>query len=82
MATKEYYSAKPMAAGTTYIINGSHMAGFIASVAGSVTITDFDGTVLGSALPLALGFNRIPILFNSPAGNSVALTLAAGTLLL
>jgi hypothetical protein len=79
---KEYYSARPMAAGTSLKVDSSHMAGFLASVAGTMTVTDFEGNVLVSALPIAVGFNRIPLLFNSPAGNTVALTTAAGTLLL
>ena len=82
MATKEYYSARLMAAGETAVVNTSHMAGFLASITGTMTVTDFDGSVLVSALPIAVGFNRIPILFNSPAGNKVALTTAAGTLLI
>ncbi len=77
----QYYNARPMAAGTSTTV-GSHIGGFLASVAGTMTITDFGGNVIVSALPIAQGFNRIPIVFNYASGNIVALTTAAGTLLI
>lgn len=79
---KEYYRPQPMAANASYVVAAVHMAGFLGAIAGTMTITDADGTVLVSALPIAVGFNRIPILFNTPAGGIVALTTAAGTLLI
>lgn len=83
MATSEYCRPQLMAADSAYKVNASHVAGFLASVAGTVTITDFDGNVLVSALPLAVGYNRIPLRLNTPAGCVVQLAGgAAGTLLL
>lgn len=81
MATKEHYSAKPMAANTTLVV-GTHIEGFLVAIAGTLTVTDADGTVLVNALPVALGpFIRIPLLFNTGAGGKVTLGGgAAGTL--
>jgi len=80
--TKEYYRAQPMGAGTSFKVGGVHMSGFLGTIAGTMTVTDDDGTVLIDTLPIAVGFNRIPIMFNTPSGGTVALTTAAGTLLL
>ena len=80
--TKEYYRAQPMAAGTSFKVGGVHISGFLATIAGTMTITDADNTVLVDTLPVAVGFNRIPVMFKTPAGGVVALTTAAGTLLL
>lgn len=81
MITKEYNRPQVMGAGSTFRVNGINLAGFLCTVAGSMTITDQDGTILVNALPLTAGtFVRIPLLFNSPSGGTVALTTAAGTL--
>ena len=79
---KEHYAAHPMAADTSRPC-GVTIAGFIATVAGTLTITDADGTVLvdGMAVDPASGFIRIPLLANSSAGCTVTLAGgAAGTL--
>lgn len=78
---QERYSAHPVAANGTYKC-GAGIAGFLATVAGTLTVTDADGTVLVNALPVALGpFIRIPLLFRTSQGGSVTLAGgAAGTL--
>lgn len=77
---KEHYSAKPMAAGSSLKV-GVTIAGFLCTVTGTMTITDADGTVLVSALPVTQGqWIRIPLLFHTSAGGEVSLTTAAGTL--
>ena len=80
---KEYYRPQAMTANSAYNTAGIHVAGFLATVAGTLTITDADGTVHVNALPVAVGFNRIPILLNTSGGGTVQLAGgAAGTLLL
>jgi hypothetical protein len=74
---KEHYNAKPMAANTSLKI-GVTLAGFLANTAGTITVTDADGTVLVDAYPCTAGqgFIRIPVLSNTSAGMTV--TLAGG----
>jgi hypothetical protein len=81
MIMKEYYGAKPMAANATQKV-GVAIAGFLPTVAGTITVTDADGTVLVNAAPIVTGqFVRIPLFFNTSAGGSVTLAGgAAGTL--
>lgn len=86
--SKEYYRGQPMAANSAYHVATSHMAGFLATVAGTMTVTDrspTDGSnvALVTALPLVVGFNRIPLLFQTTGGADVQLAGgAAGTLLI
>jgi hypothetical protein len=79
--SKEHYNPKPMAANSS-VNCGVSLGGFLCTVAGTLTVTDADGTVLVNALPVAVGpFIRIPLLFNSSAGGKVTLAGgAAGTL--
>lgn len=79
--SREHYNAKPMAANSKRDV-GNHVAGFLCTVAGTLTITDADTTVLVNALPVVPGpFIRIPLFFNTSAGGSVQLAGgAAGTL--
>lgn len=79
--SKEHYNPKPMAANST-VECGVSVGGFLCTVAGTLTVTDADGTVLVNALPVAVGpFIRIPLLFKSTAGGRVTLAGgAAGTL--
>jgi hypothetical protein len=78
---KEHYHARPMAANASTPV-GPQIAGFLATVAGTLTVTDADGTVLVNALPVAVGFNRIPLLLRTTAGGVVQLAGgAAGSLL-
>lgn len=80
--TKEHYHAVPMAANATEK-RGAAIAGFLATVGGTLTVTDADGTVLLNAFPItpAMGFVRIPLLARTSAGLTVTLAGgAAGTL--
>lgn len=79
--SKEHYTAHPMAAGSSRKC-GVTLAGFIATVAGTLTVTDADGTVLIDKMTVDpdLGFIRIPLLSNTSEGCTVSLTTAAGTL--
>jgi hypothetical protein len=82
---KEFYRAQPIAANGTFKANGAHIAGFLCTVAGTITITDADATVLVNALPVApaVPWTRIPLYFNTAAGGTVTLAGgAAGTLFL
>lgn len=81
MLVKEYYGAKPMAANATQNV-GVAIAGFLPTVTGTLTVTDADGTVLVSAVPVTAGiFVRIPLMFNTSSGGKVTLAGgAAGTL--
>lgn len=76
----EHYNAKPMAANAS--IKTAAVAGFLCTVAGTLTITDADGMVLLNAFPVAAGsFTRIPLFANTSAGMTVQLAGgAAGTL--
>ena len=74
--SKEHYAAHPMAANASRVC-GVTISGFIAAVAGTLTVTDADGTVLLDAVPVATGvFLRIPLLARTTAGCTV--TLAGG----
>lgn len=80
--SKEHYTAKPMAANST-LVCGVTLAGFLCTVAGTLTVTDADGTVLINALPITANglFIRIPLFSNTSAGCRVTLAGgAAGTL--
>ncbi len=79
---KEHYAAHPMAANASRPC-GATIAGFLCTVAGTLTVTDADGTVLVNALPITANglFIRIPLLTNTSAGCTVTLGGgAAGTL--
>lgn len=80
--SKEHYNAKPMAANSS-VNCGVSLGGFLCTVAGTLTVTDADGTVLVNALPITANglFIRIPLLSKSSAGLVVSLAGgAAGTL--
>ena len=77
----EYFNPRPMTANSSQKV-GSRIGGFLATVAGTLTVTDFNGAVILNALPVAVGFNRIPMMLQYPADNVVQLAGgAAGTLL-
>lgn len=84
----EYYRPQPMAANSSFHVASSHMAGFLATVVGTITVTARDPSnatalVVLNAMPLALGFNRIPLLFQSSEGADVQLAGgAAGSVLI
>lgn len=78
----QFYRPQPMAANSAYHVAGIHIAGFLGTVAGTLTVTSVDGTVLLAAMPVAVGFNRIAILLPLSDGADVQLAGgAAGTLL-
>jgi hypothetical protein len=79
---QDYYRPQPMAANSGYEAKSSHVAGFLATVVGTVTITDDEGNAVVTALPLALGFNRIPLRLNTRGCTVQLAGGAAGTLLL
>jgi hypothetical protein len=82
MATKEHYNATAIGANGAKNC-GASIAGFLATIAGTLTVTDADGTVLVNAFPItpAMGFVRIPLLSRTSAGCVVQLAGgAAGTL--
>jgi len=78
---KEHYTPKPMAANTSLKV-GVSIAGFLCTATGTLTVTDANGTVLVSAVPVTAGaFTRIPLFFQTGAGGTVSLAgNAAGTL--
>jgi hypothetical protein len=78
---KEYYNPKPMAANSSQNC-GVTIGGFLCTVAGTLTVTDADNTVLVNALPVTAGlFTRIPLMSRTGAGCVVQLAGgAAGTL--
>lgn len=82
MQSKEHYNAKPMGANASQFC-GVSIGGFLPVTAGTLTVTDADGTVLVNAFPVAAGgpFIRIPLLSHSNAGLTVSLAGgASGTL--
>lgn len=80
---KEQYSAAAvMPVGGRYVSGGTHISGFLATAAGTISVNDSSGELLLDAMPVAVGFNRIPLLFRSTGGGIVQLGgAAAGTLL-
>lgn len=78
---KEHYDPKPMAANSTAKV-GVSIAGFLPTVAGTLTVTSEEGTVLVNAVPVTAGiYVKIPLLFPTTAGGKVTLAHgAAGTL--
>lgn len=80
---KESYAAIACAANTTTPIGGHGIAGFLCTVAGTLTVQDASGTVMVNALPITANglFIRIPLLFPTSEGGKVILAGgAAGTL--
>lgn len=84
---KELFAAAPMAANTSQYVTGHNIGGFLATVAGTLTVTmdpGVDGipTVLVNAVPLTAGiYTPIPIMFNRPVTVLLA-GGAAGTLMI
>jgi hypothetical protein len=72
-----------MAANAAFEVRGAGIAGFLCTVAGTITVTDSDGTVLLNAFPITANglFIKIPLYFRSAQGGTVSLAGgAAGTL--
>lgn len=83
MNVREYYRPQPMAANSTYKVVGNHVAGFLCTVAGTLTVADAAGNVLLNAMPVATGFNRLAITLPTLDGGTVTLAGgAAGSLLI
>jgi len=82
MNVRERFRPQPMAANSTFVIKGPNLGGFLASVSGTLTLTDADGTVLVNAVAVTAGvFTPLPFVFNSSQGATVVLAGgAAGTL--
>lgn len=82
MNVRERFRPQPMAADSNFIIRGPNVGGFLATVAGTLTLTDADGTVLINAVPVSAGiWTPIPFVFSSSQGATVQLAGgAAGTL--
>lgn len=82
MNVREYYRPQPMGANSAYQVVGNHIAGFLCTVAGTLTVTDAGGNVLLNAMPVAVGFNRLAITLPTLDGGTVQLAGgAAGSLL-
>lgn len=67
MNVRERYNAIPMGANATQVVQGTHIAGFLCTVAGTLTVTGTaaDGTTavtFVNALPVAAGqYVKIPL---------------------
>jgi ABC-type uncharacterized transport system permease subunit len=80
--SKEFYRPEPIDADGAYRVAGIHIAGFLGTVAGTLTVTGDDNTVFLDAMPVATGFNRIAIALPTTGGAIVQLAGgAAGSLL-
>jgi hypothetical protein len=83
MRVREHYRPQPMAANSAFDVRGYHIGAFLATIAGTITVTDKDGTVLLNAMPIDTGANSLAMMFKSPEGGTVQLGGgAAGTLLI
>jgi hypothetical protein len=83
MNVRERFRPQPMAANSTYVIKGPNLGGFLATVSGTLTITDnTSGTVLVNAVAVTAGiYTPLPFVFDASAGATVVLAGgAAGTL--
>lgn len=82
MNVRERFRPQPMAANSAFTVRGPNVGGFLATVAGTLTLTDGDGTVLVAAVPVAAGaYLPLPFIFSTSQGGTVQLALgAAGTL--
>jgi hypothetical protein len=79
---KERYTANPMGVNATFTITGSQLGGFLAVTAGTITVTDADGTVEVNAFPCAAGqYVPLPLLLNTIGGTVTLAGGASGTLL-
>lgn len=76
-AVRERYRPQLMAANSSYSVRGSHIGGFLAKTAGTLTITAADGTVLVSAHPVTAGVYT-PLPFSLPTVEGATVQLAGG----
>lgn len=85
MKAREAYRPQPMAANSSFTVKSQYLGGFLATVAGTLSIVEVaSGTTVVSALPVAAGaFVRLAIMFATAEGGTVTLAGgAAGTLLI
>jgi hypothetical protein len=82
MNVRERFRPQPIAANGNFTVRGPNLGGFLATVSGTLTLTDADGTVLVNAVPVTAGvFTLLPFNFVSAQGAVVQLAGgAAGTL--
>jgi hypothetical protein len=79
---REFYRPQPIEADGEYRVAGVHIAGFLGTVAGTLTITTDGGDVLLDAMSVTAGFNRLAIASPEIVGLTVQLAGgAAGSLL-
>jgi hypothetical protein len=79
----DFYRPQPMGANGAYRVAGIHIFGFLGTIAGTITVTAADGTVLLNAMPVTTGINWLQILLPSSEGADVQLAGgAAGSLLI
>lgn len=77
---RERFSPRPIAANGTYVVQGTHIGGFLCTVAGTLTITANDATGAAvtyvNALPVTAGqFHKIPM---EVTAAPITVTLAGG----
>ena len=79
---RERFRPQPITADGSFVIKGVNVGGFLAVTAGTLTLTDIDGTVHVAAVPVAAGaYVPLPFVFNTPQGGTVQLAGgASGTL--
>lgn len=77
MQVREAFTPHAMAANASRKVPGTYLGGFLAVTGGTITITDFDGTVLVNAFPLTAGVMS-PILINFSSGSGGDVVLAGG----
>jgi len=82
MNVRERFRPQPMAIDSNFTIRGPNVGGFLATVSGTLTLTDPDGTVLVNAVPVTAGvYTPLPFVFSTAQGAIVQLGGgAAGTL--
>jgi len=82
MNVRERFRPQPMGVNGAYTIRGTNVGGFLATVTGTLTLTDPDGTVLVNAVPVTAGvYTPLPFVFSTAQGAVVQLAGgAAGTL--
>lgn len=82
MNVRERFRPQPMGINSIFEIRGINVGGFLATVSGTLTLTDKDGTVLVSAVPVTAGvYTPLPFIFTGSQGATVTLAGgAAGTL--
>jgi len=82
MNVRERFRPQPIGVNGAYAVKGPNVGGFLATVAGTLTLTDADLTVLVNAVPVTAGvFTPLPFTFATAEGGTVQLGGgAAGTL--